>query len=161
MVIRFFRILVVLTALVALGFAAPNDTAFAQKKAVHVKEYTKKDGTTVKAHDRSQDTQGETRKSRARQRARAHSTQRRGSTCLREADRVSQWPAWLRHRSHRAARLRRRRYPEQHAVAERGRGDGQRQDRASWLPALDKRVGLGRTPIRRFPPNSILIELLR
>lgn len=33
MVIRFFRILVVLTALVALGFAAPNDTAFAQQKA--------------------------------------------------------------------------------------------------------------------------------
>jgi hypothetical protein len=49
MLIRFLRIFVVL---LALGIGAPITDGFAQKKTVHVKEYTKKDGTTVKAHDR-------------------------------------------------------------------------------------------------------------
>jgi len=49
MIIRFLRILIVF---LALGLATPYAPAFAQKKTVHVKEYTKKDGTTVKAHDR-------------------------------------------------------------------------------------------------------------
>ena len=46
---KFLRILVVF---LALGLATPYAPVFAQKKTVHVKEYTKKDGTTVKAHDR-------------------------------------------------------------------------------------------------------------
>lgn len=46
---RLIRLLVIL---LALGVGAPTIDGFAQKKTVHVKEYTKKDGTTVKAHDR-------------------------------------------------------------------------------------------------------------
>jgi hypothetical protein len=45
---RLVRLLVLLWA---FGICVPTD-GFAQKKTVHVKEYTKKDGTTVKAHDR-------------------------------------------------------------------------------------------------------------
>lgn len=47
--IRFFRLLVLV---LALGLVAQNEPAFGQRKTVHVKEYTKKDGTTVKAHER-------------------------------------------------------------------------------------------------------------
>jgi hypothetical protein len=46
---RLVRLLVIL---LAFGIGAPITDGFAQKKTVHVKEYTKKDGTTVKAHDR-------------------------------------------------------------------------------------------------------------
>jgi hypothetical protein len=45
---RLVRLLVLLWA---FGICVPTD-GFAQKKTVHVKEYTKKDGTTVKAHER-------------------------------------------------------------------------------------------------------------
>jgi hypothetical protein len=46
---RLVRLLVIL---LALCIGTPITDGFAQKKTVHVKEYTKKDGTTVKAHDR-------------------------------------------------------------------------------------------------------------
>jgi hypothetical protein len=46
---RLVRLLVIL---LALGICAPITDGFAQKKTVHVNEYTKRDGTTVKAHDR-------------------------------------------------------------------------------------------------------------
>jgi hypothetical protein len=43
-----------LALLLAIAIVAPTSSVLsaAQKKAVHVKEYTKKDGTTVAAHDR-------------------------------------------------------------------------------------------------------------
>jgi hypothetical protein len=44
---------VLLALVLALSFFAPTPFAFSgQKKTVHVKEYTKKDGTTVAAHER-------------------------------------------------------------------------------------------------------------
>jgi hypothetical protein len=45
-------VLRLLVILLALALGTPVTDGFAQKQTVHVKEYTKKDGTTVKAHDR-------------------------------------------------------------------------------------------------------------
>lgn len=56
----FTKLLRALVVVLALGFSAPGSQTVsaqhqavnAQKKTVHVKGYTKKDGTKVKAHDR-------------------------------------------------------------------------------------------------------------
>jgi hypothetical protein len=50
-VTRYLRLLALL--LLTIGLAVPGiPFEAAQKKSVYVKEYTKKDATTVKAHDR-------------------------------------------------------------------------------------------------------------
>jgi hypothetical protein len=46
------RVLVSLALALAFLSGPSADSIASQKKTVHVKEYTKKDGTTVKAHDR-------------------------------------------------------------------------------------------------------------
>jgi hypothetical protein len=50
---RLRRLLLSLALVLAFLSGSSADSFAAQKKAVHVKEYQKKDGTTVKAHDRA------------------------------------------------------------------------------------------------------------
>ena len=53
MMTRLRRVLASLVLALAFLSGSAADSFAGQKKTVHVKEYTKKDGTTVKAHDRA------------------------------------------------------------------------------------------------------------
>jgi hypothetical protein len=64
---------------------------------------------------------------------RPDSAQRRGASRVRASDRLSERPARLRHRSHRAPRVRRCGRAVEYAVADRCRCESEGQDRAREL----------------------------
>jgi hypothetical protein len=134
---RFLRLLVVLLALSVA--TPPVGVAADQKgKTVHVKEYTKRDGTKVAAHDRKAPehhataTKAEKPKkaSTVSQPAAVARDERGRIQCsaaaqFRATDRLPERSARLRDRSHRPARLWRGRRALKYAVAVRRRGQGE------------------------------------